>query len=143
MRLAKETVCIVVVCADDEADQISRQLPEVNARCLITYRRVEDLVFNAPTGEVALVILAANDDPATTQRTLKWLRHRWPGCPISVVSQTGGEEHEMSARKGGAMYLTRPVEPKQWSAMVSEVLGRPHRAGSGRRSNMAAESDDQ
>jgi len=127
-----------MVCADDEAEQIGRQLPEVNANCLITYRRMEDLVFNAPTGKVALVILAANDDPAVTQRTLKWLRHRWHGCPITVVSGAGGEEHEMAARKGGAMYLASPVEPKQWSAMVSHVLNQP-----AQRSNVAAESDDE
>lgn len=127
MRPAQSnSLCIVMVCEDmSEADMVSRQLSEVNTGYLVTYRRVEDIVLNAPAGQVALVILATSDSPAVVRRTLKWLRHRWPRCGLTVVGDVGSGEYEMAAREGGAYYLTRPVAPDQWVALVTHVLGAP------------------
>lgn len=122
-RSARSATCIVMVCAPDEADQVSRQLPEHDTSCLITYRRVEDLVLNAPASKVALVILAGGAGAVATRRTVKWLRHRWPGCPITVVGKHRTVEEEMAAREGGAMYLPRPVEAEDLSEIVSHALG--------------------
>ncbi|MFB3891769.1 MAG: hypothetical protein ACE15C_07070 [Phycisphaerae bacterium] len=108
-----------------EADQVGRQLSELNTGCLVTYRRIEDLAQNAPAGKVALIVLATDDEPAVTGRTLKWLRHRWPRCPVTVVGDTGCGEHEMAAREGGACYLTRPVRCEEWAALLTHVLGGP------------------
>lgn len=121
-----ETCMIVMVCTDmSEADQVSRQLSELNRGCLVTYRNVGDLVANVPSGKVALIILATNDQPAVTAQVLKWLRHRWPRCAITVVGDGGCGEQEMTARKGGACYLARPIAAEQWAAMLSHVLGGP------------------
>ena len=119
-------VCLVMVCANtSEADQIGRQLSELDMGCLVTYRRAEDMMFNAPRGKVALVILAGQDTPVRMRQTLQWLRSRWPGCPITVVGDDGCGTHERTARQGGAMYLTRPVAPQQWSALLCHALGDP------------------
>ena len=80
-------------------------------------------MLNAPSGRVALVILATSDVPAVLARTLRWLRHRWPKCPVTVVGDVGSGEHEIAARQGGATYLTRPVSDQQWAAVLSNVLG--------------------
>lgn len=119
-----EACLIVMVCSDlSEADQVSRQLSESNSGCLVTYQRVQDLIGNAPHGKVALIILATNDLPAVVARTLRWLRQHWPRCPLTVVGDVGCGEHEMAAREGGACYLTRPIAPEQWTALLSHVLG--------------------
>ena len=116
-------VCIVMACADmREADLVGKQLLEVNSACLVTYRRAEDLMYNLPTGKVALFILATADTPAVVGRTLRWLRHRWPRCPVTVVGDAGGGAHEIAAREGGAYYLTRPVSPQQWTSLVTHAL---------------------
>jgi hypothetical protein len=51
---------------------------------------------------------AREDDPAGTQRTLRWPRHRWPGCPITVVSaaesdmqQQPQDDHAKSQKREG------------------------------------------
>lgn len=125
VRPASHALCIVMVCADlSEADQVSRQLSELNTGCLVTYRRVEDLTLNAPTGKVALVILSAQDDPVVMARTLRWLRHRWPRCSVTVVGDAGSTEQELVAREGGAYFLARPVVPEQWAALLGHVLGK-------------------
>ncbi len=122
-RPATGRLCIVMVCTDiSEADQVGRQLSEVNTGCLVTYRRMEDLMYSSPTGKVALVILATDDKPAVLSRMLKWLGRRWPSCPVTVVGDEGCGDYEMAARIGGANYLTRPVAPQQWSAVLSHVL---------------------
>ena len=122
-RPARSRLCIVLVCTDSsEADQVGRQLLEMNTGCLVTYRRVEDLMYNAPTGKVALVILATDDEPVVFSRILKWLRRVWSSCPVTVVGDVGGGKHEMAARIGGAYYLTRPVTPQQWLDVLSHVL---------------------
>lgn len=119
------SVCVVMACSDmKEADQVGRQLSQYNTGCLVTYFRAQDLMLNAPSGKVALVILATNDSPAVLQRTLSWLRHRWPRCPITVVGDVGCGEHEMVARSGGATFLTRPVSPGQWQAILANALSR-------------------
>jgi len=117
-------LCIVMVCTDmSEAEQVARRLLELNSGCLVTYRRAEDLLCNSPTGRVALIILATEEKPSVLTRTLKWLGHRWPGCPITVVGEAGSTDSEMAARQGGALYLTRPVAAKEWTALFAHVLG--------------------
>jgi FixJ family two-component response regulator len=119
-------LCIVMVCTDHgEAEQVARLLSEVNSGCMVTYRRAEDLVHNAPTGRVALVVLANNSVAPALGRTLRWLRHRWPRCPVAVVGDTGCGDHEMAAREGGAFFLTRPVAPEEWSSLLDHVLEAP------------------
>jgi hypothetical protein len=111
-----------MVCGGKEAEQVRRQLWDQKIGCLMTYRRVEDMMLNCPTGRVAMVILAEEDAPADTQRTLNWLRRRWPACLITVVGGTDGVEHEMAARRGGAFYLTPGEAEQQLPGMVSHVL---------------------
>jgi FixJ family two-component response regulator len=116
-------LCIVMVCQDmSEAVQAGRQLSQVNNGSLITYRRAEDVLMNCPTGNVALIVLASSDDPAVTSAVLGWMRHRWPRCPLVVIGDGGGGELEMTARKGGASYLARPVSAEQWAAMVGHAF---------------------
>ena len=112
-----------MICADREAEQIGRQLSELDTGCLISYRQAADLALSSPTGKVALIVLAGEDGPAATRRMLKWLRHRWPGCPLAVVGDAGGGQEERAAREGGAMYVTRPAAPSQLWQMVAHVLG--------------------
>lgn len=119
------SVCAVMACSDmQEAAQVGRNLSELNIGCLVTYLKVEDLVLNAPSGAVALVILATDDSAAVLRRTLVWLRNRWPGCPITVVGDAGSGSHEMAARESGATYVTRPVSDGEWFAIVSHAFDR-------------------
>jgi len=121
----RETLCIVMACEDaSEASQVGEQLLQVNTGSLITYRRAEDVLVNSPAGKIALIILASTDDPATLSRTLRWMRHRWPRCPIAVVGDSGGDPLELAARSGGASYLARPVAAEQWATLVGHVLSR-------------------
>ena len=130
LRPVGRRLCAVMVCTDaSEADHVGRLLSELNSECLVTYRRVQDLVLNAPAGPVALVILATDDAPQTVQRTLAWLRRRWPHCPLTVVADEGCGEHELAARRGGANFLARPVTREQWLAVLSPAAG----AGAGSR----------
>lgn len=123
LRPTSRTVCIVMACTDmNEANLVGQQLLELNNGCLVTYRRAEDLMHSPPAGKVALIILATADKPAAISRTLKWLRNRWPRCPITVVGDRGGGELEMAARQGAALYLTRPVSSAQWAGILSHVL---------------------
>ena len=124
LRPAGARVCIVMACTDmSEADLIGQTLLELNMGCLVTYRRAEDLMYNAPAGRVALVILATRDEPAMMRRTLRWLRHRWPQSPVTVVGDEGCGDHEMVAREGGANYLARPVASQQWLGLLCHALG--------------------
>jgi hypothetical protein len=41
---------------------------------------------------------------------------------MMVVGDEGGGIEEMTARTGGAQYLTRPVQPEQWEALLMHVL---------------------
>lgn len=133
LRPTSGRLCIVMACADmEEADLIGRRLLELNSACLVTYRRAEDLMYNVPTGRVALFILATADTPAATGRTLKWLRHRWPRSPITVVGDVGSGEQEIAAREGGAYYLTRPVSPEQWDSILTHALGGARSGGTSR-----------
>ena len=116
-------MCAVMACSDmQEADQVGRRLTEQNTGCLVTYLRAEDLLLNAPSDRVALVILATDDSVPVLRETLQWLRRRWPGCPITVVGDAGCGEREMAAREGGATFLTRPVSPEYWSAILSHAF---------------------
>ena len=79
-------------------------------------------MHNCPRGRVALVILATGSAPAVLGRTLKWLRHQWPRRPVAGVGDEGAGAHEMAAREGGAIFLTRPVQPEELSAVLSHAL---------------------
>ena len=89
----------------------------------MTYRRAEDMQSSVPVGKVGLVILATEDEPFVTHRTLRWLKRRWPRSAITVVGDTGCGAEELVARQGGANYLTRPVSPAQWLAVLSHAVG--------------------
>ena len=119
----RERLCIVVACEDAaEAAQMGRRISQVHTGTLVTYRRAEDILTNSPAGRVALIILSAEDEPTRIGKTLAWMRRRWPQCPVTVVGNEGGTALEMAARTGGATYLTRPVGPDEWAAMVKHVL---------------------
>lgn len=121
-RPAQRSLCVVMVCTDmSEADQLGRQLLELNNVRLVTYRRMEDLVFNAPTGKVTLVVLASCEEPAALTAMLKWLRNAWPRCPVLVVGDEGCGERERLARAGGAGFMVRPVTVDQWQAALEPV----------------------
>jgi hypothetical protein len=112
-----------MVCTDTgEADQVSRQLEQINNASLVRYGRAEDLMLNAPCGKVTLIILATTDAPLRVKQTLSWLRHRWPRCSVTIIGDSGCGEHEMAAREGGAFYLARPVAPETWGAVLSDAL---------------------
>jgi FixJ family two-component response regulator len=116
---------VVMACSDmQEADEVGRCLSDLKTGCLITYLKAEDLALNAPSGTVALVILATDDSSVVLGKTLDWLRHRWPRCPITVVGDVGCGEHEMAAREGGATFLTRPVSPGHWLAILSHAFSK-------------------
>lgn len=117
------TACLVMVCKDlNEADQIASLLAQYDAGCLVTYRRAEDLVTSAPQGRVSLVILAGEEDPAAVGRMLKWLRRRWPDCPVTVVGSPNNKDLELAARTGGASYLVRPVSTEEWTSVVCHTM---------------------
>ncbi len=122
-RLAKQCPCVVMTCEDmSEAEAVGQTLLQLNIGMLITYRKASDLMSNAPAGWVAVVILATKDSPAVIRRTLQWLHHRWPRCPVTVVGDIGSGDHEMAAREGGASFLSRPVTCEEWTAMLSHTL---------------------
>ena len=113
-----------MVCENlGEAAEVGKLLTKVNTGSLITYRRVADVLLNAPASRIALIILANSDSPVTVGMTLKRMRRRWPNCPIVVVGDEGAGEFEMSARIEGASYLVRPVSSTQWASMIEHVLG--------------------
>ena len=122
---------VVMVCDDTgQSEQAGLQLSEIvksNSGCLAAYRRMEDLAFSAPAGEVAMVIFSTHDEPLVVRRALRWLHHRWPRCCLVVVGGEGSSRHEIAAREGGACYLTGPVEPDQWRALLGNVWTRTDR----------------
>ena len=119
----RERLCIVVACEDAaEAAQMGSQISKVHTGTLVTYRKTGDILLNAPAGRVALIILAADDDPIRLGKTLAWMRRRWHRCPLTVVGTQGNVEQETVARTGGATYLTRPVGPNEWASLVEHVL---------------------
>ena len=128
IRSIGQRTCIVAVCIDSGvAETIGREAAKLNRVCLVTYHRAEDLVSNSPAGQVALVILANQDTPATLDRVLIWLRHRWPHCPVAVVNHPqGGPDYEMTARRSGALFLTPPVEAEAWSSLMTHLLRPKH-----------------
>ena len=119
----RERLCIVVACEDAaEAAQMGSQISKVHTGTLVTYRKAEDILLNAPAGRVVLIILAADDDLTRLGKTVAWMRRRWNRCPITVVGDKGNAQQELAARSGGASYLTRPVGPHEWAALVEHVL---------------------
>lgn len=123
LRPAAGSMCVVMACSDmREADQVGRCLSELNTGCLVTYMKAEDILRSAPRGRVALMILAARDSAQGLRKTLRWLRNRWPGCPLTVVGDAGGGEYELAARQGGAMFLARPVRSEDWMAVLTHAL---------------------
>jgi DNA-binding response OmpR family regulator len=119
----RERLCVLMACGDAaEAAQVGQQVLKVNKGSLVTYRRAEDVLLGSPAGRVVLIILASGEDPRIVGRNLAWMRRRWPQCPIAVIGEKGGDATEMAARIGGASYLTRPVRPEEWAALVEHVL---------------------
>jgi len=107
-----------------EADSVGRSLLEQTEACFMTYRQAEDILSRMPVGRIALVVLAADESPSTIRETLRRLRGCWLSCPVAVVGEVGGGEHEMAAREGGAMYFTRPVSCEQWTTLVEHAVRR-------------------
>ena len=131
---AEGGVCIVMVCADmSEAEQVGRMLLQYNNACLITYRRVRDLVDSKPSGQVALIILATDHEPYPLARMLSWLRNLWPDSLLVVVGNEGSGQHEVAARSNGAIYFTRPVQAHEWSSVLTATTCKAT-AGEGMRS---------
>ena len=127
----RERLCIVVACEDAaEAARLGSLISQVHSGTLVTYRKAEDILLNAPAGRVALIILATDDDPARLGKTLSWLRRRWHRCPVTVVGTEGNVEQETAARMEGATYLTRPAGPEQWASLVQHVLNMQGRIAS-------------
>ena len=125
----RERLCVLMTCEDGaEAAQVAEQVLKVNTGSLVTYREAEDVLTNQPAGRVVLIILSACGSAEDLGRQLAWMRHRWPNCPITVIGDEGGGPTELAARRGGASYLTRPVGPQEWGALVGHVLRKPHRA---------------
>lgn len=123
LAMRRERLCIVMACGNaEEAAEVGQQLSQVDTGTLVTYRRAEDLLLNAPAGRVALVILAGSDEPQAVSRILLTLRNRWPRCPLVVVGNDGGGAMERAARAGGANFLVRPVRSEEWSALIDHVL---------------------
>lgn len=121
----RERLCIVMACDDAaEAARAGEMLSKVNNGILVTYRRADDILLNRPVGKVALVVLATPEEPAAIERTLKWMRHRWPHCPVTVIGSGGDCAMEMAARRGGASFLARPVSPQAWEAMIDHAFAR-------------------
>ncbi len=124
MRPGRSEKCIVMACDDcDEADQIDQEISKVNNGRLRTYYGLFDLMENPPQERIVAAILATRADPETIGQTLQWMRHRWPRCPMTVVGDVGGQEHELAARENGANFLTRPVTSSQWRAIVDHATG--------------------
>ncbi len=122
LRPMRARTCIVMVCANaSETDQVACLLSQQNNGILVTYPQAEDLALDPPLRKVLLVILASDDSTQVITRTLRWLRTRLPHCPLAVVGNVGGGEYEITARTGGAMYLTRPVTTGQWSGMLRKA----------------------
>jgi hypothetical protein len=105
-----------------EAQEVGQQLSQVNNGSLITYRRADDILLNIPRGPVVLIVLAGDDAPQTIESTLLWIRRRLPRSQVAVVGNVGGGDLEMTARKGGAIFLSRPVTSQQWEALIKHVF---------------------
>jgi len=125
---AEKRKCIIMVCKNDyEVDQVSGLLFQVNSATLITYRRLEDLILNRPTGEVVLFILADGDEVKMLEKMLEWSHSRWPYSSMVVIGDEGEGEMEIAARKGGAYYLTRPVSQWEWKALIQHPVRKRER----------------
>lgn len=124
---SSSTPYVVMACEDmGEAEIVGRKLLQMNIGILVTYRRLADLVDNAPAGKVALIILATNDRPSVLKPVLDWLRNRWPRCPITVIGDVGSGEMEMAVRQGGASYMIRPLSDDEWAALLAHITtGQP------------------
>ena len=112
-----------MACEDAaEAAHAGTLISQVNTGTLVTYRRAQDVLLNRPVGKVVLVILATAEGADAIRQTLAWLRRHWPHCPVTVIGDRGGGELEIAARAGGAAFLTRPVSPSEWAAMIHHAL---------------------
>lgn len=110
-----------------EANQVSRLLEGLEAGCLVTYRRVEDLLLNSPRGKVALVILASESSPENVGKALRLIRRNWWTAGLAVVGGPEDRQLEIAARECGASYFARPVQEAEWVAMFEHVLAKAHK----------------
>ena len=123
MWLSGRGPCIAMSCTEEsEADQVGRAILHQKTGVLITYRSATELIQNAPCGAVAMVILAGRECPTEMQDVFGWLKRRHPHCLVAVVADTGCGEEELAARIGGALFLTRPVDEEQWSALLTGAV---------------------
>jgi DNA-binding NtrC family response regulator len=114
-----------MACDDmSQAEEVSHRLWQLNTGALVVYGQVADLRSNPPAGRIAAVIVDTHEPPVAVRRALEWMRHRWPGCPVTVVGDAGGGEQEMAARQGGASFLTRPVTEEQWLSLLAHAVAR-------------------
>lgn len=117
--------CIAMSCTEEsEARQVGQALLQQKTGVLITYRSATDLIQNAPSGAVAMVILAGRECPLEMQEVFGWLKRRHPHCPVAVIADTGAGEEELAARIGGAIFMTRPLDDDQWSALLTGAVVR-------------------
>jgi DNA-binding NtrC family response regulator len=109
---------------ESEVYRVGHALLKQKTGVLITYRSATDLIQNAPNGSVAMVILAGRECPTEMRAAFDWLKRRHPHCPVAVVADTGAGEQELAARSGGAIFMTRPVDDEQWSALLTGAAAR-------------------
>jgi len=123
MRPTDEGACAIALCARaGEVDRLGRLITTVNNGSLISYRRWEDFICNPPRSAIGMFVVGADEAPADLLQALHWLRERYPRHLIVVVGDEGGGEQEMTARRGGASYVTRPVPAETWWQLLSHAF---------------------
>ena len=117
--------CIAMSCTEEsEACQVGQALLHQNTGVLITYRSATELIHNAPNGAIAMVILAGRECPTEMHEVFDWLKRRHPHCPTAVIADAGAGDEELAARIGGAIFMTRPMDDDQWSALLTVATAR-------------------
>jgi DNA-binding NtrC family response regulator len=128
----RQRLCVLLTCdRPAEADLARLAVSQVNNTILATYRKSKEILASRPVGRAALVILAAAEEAHAVRRTLSWLRHGWPRCPVAVVGEAGSVEMELTARIGGASFLPRPVDPGAWTSIIHHALAKADRVTMG------------
>ena len=115
---------VVVVGLAGESDRVRQCLARHDQARLVTYRHCEELMYCVPAGPVSLIVVDTYDPPPVTELTVEWLRHCWPDTLLCVIGEADGLDQELSARKGGALYLARPVPLSQWEDLLGHVLSK-------------------
>lgn len=125
MWLSDRGPCIAMSCTEEsEAYQVGQALLHQKTGVLITYRSATELIHNAPNGAIAMVILAGRECPTEMHEVFDWLKRRHPHCPTAVIADAGAGDEELAARIGGAIFMTRPMDDDQWSALLTVATAR-------------------